>query len=174
MPEDLPARGLFVSSELQQEFEQSIDQLIADLGYTITLFFQPATSGCPNCGRGPDGKSDGTYTDADNPFPAGQFNIPFPDGGTCPVCRGSNDILTEQSQTYTALLKYDPEDIDFEQTGKEPTQIVRTKTQLVAFNDIKRTVKAKIEGEFYVLFRDPIRTGLQSRSHVRAWWQKQE
>lgn len=172
MPENLPPKGLFVSTELQQEFEQSIDQLIADLGFTIKLIFEPVASGCPNCGRGPDGESDGIYTDLANPFPAGQFNIPFPDGGQCPVCKGSNKILTESSQTYTALLNYDPDEIDFEPTGRDPTQVVRTKMQLVAFNDVKRAVKAEIEGEFYGLLREPIRTGLQKRSHVRAWWEK--
>lgn len=172
MPESLPSKGLFVNEGLQQEFEQSIDQLIADLGYVITLFFEPIASGCPNCGRGQDNQSDGIYTDTENSFPAGQFNIPFPDGGQCPVCKGSNKILTEDSQNYTALLQYNPEDLDFRPTGTESTQFVRTKTQLVAFEDIKRTVKAEIEGEFYALLRDPVRTGLQIRSHVRAWWQK--
>ncbi|MCK5610120.1 hypothetical protein KAR91_50065 [Candidatus Pacearchaeota archaeon] len=171
--ESLPPKGLFVSAELQAEFEESIDQLVSDLGYKITLYFEPIASGCSNCSRGPDGASDGIYTDTDNPFTlGGQFNIAFPEGTQCPVCKGSNDILTESSQDYTALLKYNPEDIEFEPTGRDPTQVVRTKTQLVAINDIKRSVKVKIEGEFYALIREPIRTGLQSRSHVRAWWQK--
>ena len=174
MPESLPPPGEFVNNALQQEFEGSIDQLLADLGYRITLYFEPSASGCPNCRRGPDGESDGIYTDSDNPFSAGQYNIPFPDGSQCPVCKGSNKILTQQSQDYTALIQYNPTDIEFEDTGREPAQVVRTKTQIVAFNDIKRTVKAKIEGEFYVLIREPVRTGLQVRSHVRAWWQKQQ
>lgn len=172
-PESLPPKGLFVNAELQAEFEQSIDQLISDLGYTITLYFEPTASGCPNCSRGPDGASDGVYTDVANEFVVGgQFNIDFPDGTQCPVCKGSNEILTDSSQNYTALLKYDPKDIEFEPTGRDPTQVVRTKTQVVAMGDIKRAIKVKIEGEFYGLIREPVRTGLQSRSHVRAWWKK--
>ncbi len=171
--ENLPTKGLFVSPELQQEFESSIDQLVSDLGYTVTLFFEPTASGCPNCSRGPDGASDGVYTDTNNPFALnGEFNIPFPEFAQCPVCKGSNKVEDESSQDYTALLKYNPKDIEFEATGRDPAQLVRTKMQVVAFSDIQRSVKARIEGEFYALIREPVKTGLQSRSHVRAWWQK--
>ncbi len=167
--EQLPPPGLFVDAALQQEFASSIDQLISDLGYPVKLFFEPIASGCPNCGRGPDGNSDGIY-DASNPFGLGQLNIVFPSGAQCPVCVGENEIIADDTQQYQGLIGYNPKDLQFRATGQENLTIVRTKTQLVSIEDMRRAKKVFIEGVFYRLFKSPIRTGLQIRSHVNTVW----
>ena len=172
MPESLPPAGKFVDDSLKTLFKETIDQVIADLGRTVTLYFSPSASGCPNCFAGPDGSSNGLY-DGANPFPlGGAFNKPFPTGGRCPVCKTSHKILTEQSKDYTANIGRAPKDSDFTQEGTSPENVVTTKMQIVAFDDIKRSKKALIDGELYVLLRDPIKTGLQNLDYVRAFWRK--
>jgi len=172
MAENLPTKGLFVDANLQALFVANIDQLIADLGYPVKMFFEPSASGCPNCFRGPDGDSNGVYTDTSNPFGLGRFNIAFPAGGRCPVCQGTNEILTESSITFTALLLYEPKEFIRDATGRTPDADVQTKMQLCAIEDIRRAKKALIEGELYALVDDPTKTGLQLRSHVLASWKK--
>jgi hypothetical protein len=173
MAENLPTPGKFVGPTLKTLFNESIDQLLADLGREITLFFTPSASGCPNCFSAPDGNSNGVY-DSNNPFGLGQFNKPFPDGTKCPVCQGSHKILTTQSANYTALLGRNPEDIDVTQFGLQPTNVMRTKTQVVAFHDIKRAEKALIEGEIYVRLRDPVLAGLAPPQFTKTFWVKQD
>jgi len=54
MPESLPPKGGFFDDNLQNLYEDSIDQLISDLGYVITLYLPPTEEECPNCGVGFD------------------------------------------------------------------------------------------------------------------------
>lgn len=177
MPESLPTAGRFVSTELRELFDDSLDQMIADIGREVKLFFPPTASGCPNCFSGPDRRSNGIY-DTANPFGLGQFNKPFPNGSTCPVCRGSHQILTESSTTYTGLLKWNPEDIDVTPYGHNPANVVRTKTQAFAKEDIKRATKAMIDGEVVVRITDGVPAGLGSVTkaprYVKAFWVKQD
>lgn len=170
---NLPSAGLFVTDDLKTLFNSSINQLRADLGRTLKVFFEPSASGCPNCFAGPDGSSNGVY-DTANPFPAGQFNKNFPQGATCPVCQGSHEILTERSETYTVLRKWAPEDFDATQYGTLPTNVVRTKTDISARNDFKRAVKAELEGETLVRITDPVPAGLAPPQFVVVFWKKQD
>ncbi len=174
MPDkNLPTPGLFVTDGLKDLFNSSINQLRADLGRVLTVFFEPTASGCPNCFAGPDGSSNGVY-DVANPFPAGQFNKTFPDGATCPVCQGSHKILTQQSATYQVLRKWNPENFDATQYGAVPANVVRTKTDIAARTDFKRAVKAELEGETLVRIVDPIPAGLAPPQFVVAFWKKQD
>ena len=173
MAENLPPAGRFVDQPLKDQFKETIDQVIADLGRPVRLFFQPSASGCPNCFAGPDGSSNGLY-DSSNVNPVGgRLNKPFPNGGICPVCKGSHEILTEQSVIYTATIGRASKDLDFSQEGVFPENVVTTKMQIVAFEDIKRSTKALIDGEIFTLLRDPVKTGLQDLFYVRAYWVKQ-
>lgn len=172
MGESLPSAGKFVDDSLKTLFKETIDQIIADLGRSVTLFFQPSSSGCSNCGMGPDGSSNGIYNSS-NPFAlGGPLHKPFPNFGVCPVCIGDHKIKTQQSTTYTSTVGRAPKDLDFSQEGTFPENVVITKMQIVAFDDIKRTIKAKIDGEFYTRLRDPVKTGLKDLSHVRTFWKK--
>lgn len=89
-------------------------------------------------------------------------------------CQGTHQILTEQTVSYTALIQRDPEDFDFTQAGIDVDRrnIYRTKTQLVAFEDIKNSSKALIEGDVCERIRDPVKTGLRDLAYVQAWWKK--
>lgn len=174
MGENLPSTNKYVTDALKDLFVETIDQLIVDLGRTITLYFEPSASGCPNCGMGPDGKSNGVYN-ASNPFPLNeQYHRVFPDGSICPICRGSHKILTEQSQNYTALINRAPKDLDYEAIGAIPQNVYTTKCQVVAYDDIKRAKFAIIDGERCVRIRMPTKTGLKDLKYVKGWWKRED
>jgi hypothetical protein len=172
--ESLPTPGKFVDDNLVQLYQDSIDQLIADLGQTITLYLPPTASGCPNCLAGFDGSSQGIY-DNTNPFTlGGAFHKPFPNGGLCPVCKGTHLIKTPRTAQYTALIQSAPKDVDYTAYGKsvKPQNVFKTKTLLVAIEDIKITEKALIDSELCVILGDPIRRGLRDRRYTQALWER--
>lgn len=172
MAENLPDAGYYVDNNLKDLFVTNINQLIADLGRPVVLYMQPTASGCPNCGIGPRGTSNGIYNSS-NPFTLGaEYNKPFATGGICPVCKGTHDILTEVTVTYTATIGRAPKDINYDEVGINPTNVYKTKMVLSAFEDLKRCKKALIDGEYCVRLRDPIQTGLKDLKYVRCWWKK--
>ena len=173
MAEQLPVAGKYVDDELKQLFTDTIDQLIADLGRPVTIYLEPTASGCPNCVRGFDGSSQGTYN-VNNPYPAGKFNRQFPNGGVCAVCKGTNNILTTNSITYTAIIGRAPKDINYDAIGENPTNIYKTKTQMVAYHDVLKCNKILIDGIMCTRFREPVKTGLQTLAYVVAWWKKED
>ena len=172
MAENLPDQGGYFDATLQSLYESSIDQLIADLGYPVVLNLPATETECPNCGVGFDLKSDGIYnvsnihptTDARNQY--------FPAGATCPVCRGSHTLLTEDSITYTALVKYTPNEWDMDATGINKTEVVRLKTRIEALGEVNRATTMKVEGSLYKLISDPVQTGLQTRTYLKSYWQR--
>jgi len=171
MAESLPPAGRYVDDSLKSLFKETIDQLIADLGRPVILYFEPTASGCPNCIRGFDGSSRGTYNTS-NPFGVGRYNRNFPNGGVCPICKGTNSILSENSTTYTCNITRTPKDIDYDAVGENPTNVYKTKCQLVGYHDIQKCEKALIDGEMCVRLRDPMKTGLQTLAYVICWWKK--
>lgn len=172
MAESLPTAGFYVDDNLVNLFQTTMNQLRSDLGRNITIYLAPTASGCPNCGIGPGGTSNGIY-DASNPYGAGRYNRPFPTGGICPVCRGTHEILTTNTAIHKALIGRAPKDIDFDKLGIEPTNVYVTKTGLDSWHNIIHAKKAVIDGEHCVRLRDPIKTGLRDLFSVRCWWRKQ-
>ncbi len=172
MGESLPSQGLYVDNALKSLFKSTIQQLISDLGRTVTLYFAPTASGCANCGIGPDGSSNGIYN-ASNPFALnGKYHKAFPNGSPCPVCKGSHKILTAKTATYTATISRAPRDLDYDVIGLNPSNVYATKMVLDAFDDLYRCEKILIDGEYCVRIRDPIKTGMKDLSFVRCWWKK--
>jgi len=173
--ENLPAPGFYVDNDLAQLFSDTIDQLISDMGRNVTLYLPPISSGCPNCLMGFDNSSQGIYNTS-NPYGPGPYNKQFPDGGICPVCKGTHEIRTAKTATYKALISRDPRDKEFSAIGKEfeRNNIYRTKMQIVAYEDLKIAEKALIDGDMCVPIRDPIRRGLRDLKYVQVWWRKMD
>lgn len=171
MGESLPAAGYYVDSTLKELFNDTLDQLISDLGRSVRLYFEPSASGCSNCGLGPDGGSNGIYNAA-NPYPVGQYKRAFPNGAVCPVCRGTHNIYTEQYATYTALINRKPKNLDYTKLNINPENVYSTKMVMAAFEDIKRTKKALIDGEWCVRLQDPVKTGLKDLKYCKCFWKK--
>ena len=173
--ENLPAAGGLLTSDLKQLHEDTIKQLMADGGTKIKLFFDPTSTECPNCFIAPDGRSNGVYTGGSNPNPLGQFNKPFPKGSACPVCGGSHKILSSSTAEYTALIRWNPQDLGVLPEGFQPANVARTLTLIVAFEDAKRAKKALIEGNVCVRLRDPVPAGFGSnKPFARTFWIKQQ
>ena len=174
--ERLPTRGKFVDNGLVELFIETIDQLIADMGRSVTIYLPPSTSGCPNCKMGFDESSQGVYNSG-NPFSLnGPYNKPFPQGGLCPVCKGSHEIKTAKTCTYTALIQRAPEDLQTDATGRkiDPQNVYLTKMKLVAFEDLRIAEQALIDGVLCVPIREPVKTGLRDLAYVRQWWMRQD
>ncbi len=172
MAENLPDQGGYFDANLQSLYESSIDQLIADLGYQITLNLPASEAECPNCGVGFDLRSDGIYNTS-HPYPTSDArNQYFPAGATCPVCRGSHKLLTEDSVNYTALVKYTPNEWDMNATGIDKSEVVRLKTRIEALEEVKRADTMEVEGSLYKLISDPVKTGLQTRTYLKSYWQR--
>lgn len=172
--ESLPPAGRFVDDNLVGLYQDSISQLIADLGRPVILYLPASTSGCPNCYMGPDFSSQGIYDNA-NPFGLnGPLNKPFPTGAPCPVCFGTHQIKTANSTQYKALIQRNPKDLKYSAIGKEiiSDNVYLTKMQIVAFEDIKIAEKALIDGEVCVPIRSPIKTGLRDLAYVRQFWER--
>lgn len=172
--EGLPVPGKFVDDNLVNLYQESIDQLISDLGQTITFYLPPNASGCPNCGIGFDGSSDGKY-DVTNPFVlGGAFHKPFPTGGICPVCKGTHTINTINSTQCKALVQSSPKDIDYTAYGKNivPQNVFKIKTLLTALESHRNAQKALIDGNMCVRIVDPIARGLRDRRYAQSWWSR--
>jgi len=174
MSESLPARGGFFDENLQQLYEDSIDQLIADLGYTVTLNLEPTETECPNCGVGWDLKSDGIYNTSNIHPTSDPRNQYFPAGATCPVCKGSHKLLAESTVQYTALVKNSPKEWDLDATGINRTSVVRLKTRIEALEDVKNSKSVLVEGSLYKMIQDPVKTGLQTRTYLVSYWQRMD
>lgn len=170
----LPDKGLFFDSDLQGLYESSINQLLIDLGYPITLYLSPSESDCPNCGISPDGRSNGIYNSSNPNAANSSLNRFFPRGAICPICQGRGKLLTEDTKIWTALIKYNPDDWDLEETGISKTEVVRLKTRVEALGNITNSTKAKIEGNLYQLEGDPVQKGLQTRAFLTSFWKRIE
>jgi rubredoxin len=174
MAENLPAQGGYFDASLQQLYEDSIDQLIADLGYQVTLNLPSTETECPNCGVGWDLKSDGVY-ETSHAYPTTDpRNQYFPAGATCPVCQGSHKLFAESSIQYTALVKNNPKEWETDAAGITKMSVVRLKTRVEALEDIKNSKSALIEGVLYKMIQDPTKTGLQTRTYVVSYWQRMD
>ena len=169
----LPNPGRYVDNSLVDLYGTTIDQLLADLGRNVTFYLPPTASGCPNCKIGFDSSSQGTAPGS-NPFTGDPYNRPFPAGGVCPVCHGTHQILTVNTETYKMLIQREPKDIDYEQYGKDVNKknVYSLKCKVIVFEDIVRAEKAKIDGAMCVKIRDPVKTGLRDIRYCKSWWIK--
>jgi len=127
-----------------------------------------------NCGISPDGRSDGKYNSGNPNTINTSLNRSFPLGAICPICAGRGKLLTEDTKIWTALIKYNPDDWAFEETGIKKTEVARLKTRIESRSDVENATKVKIEGNFYQLEGDPIQKGLQTRTFLTSFWKRIE
>jgi hypothetical protein len=171
---DLPDPGKFVDDDLVTLFDDTIKQLHADMGRRIILYLPPSTSGCPNCKLGFDRTSQGIY-DPTNSFALhGPLHKPFPNGGFCPVCKGTHEIKTVQTVRLKALIQRNPKDLEKMPFGKDidPRNVYLIKTTQTAWGYVNRAEKVLVDGNMCVKIRDPVQTGLRDLNFTRSWWMK--
>jgi len=156
----LPISGKYLTSSLKSLYSNAIQQLISDLGREVTLTLPPSTSGCPNCEfLSVAGRSIGRY-DSSNPHVGKPYNIPFPDGYKCPVCRGEHEIKVKKLGVWRATVVKNPKSLKYEDYGVLPENVVMTKMVIEAWNDITNCSRARIDGLDYTKLSDPVKIGL--------------
>jgi hypothetical protein len=173
--QNLPTAGVYVDDTLVDLFQTTIRQLIADFGRDVKFFLPASTSGCPNCEQGFDGSSQGV-SQSSNPYPAGSpFNVSFPTGGICPVCKGSHQIKIENSVTHKSLISRSPKDFEYTQYGKDfdPRNVIKLKNTIEVFEELRRSGKALIDGEMYTVIGEPVKTGLRDLAFMQSFWMRQ-
>jgi hypothetical protein len=173
--QNLPAPGEYVDDTLVDLFKTTIRQLISDFGRNVKFFLPASTSGCPNCEKGFDGSSQGV-TQGSNPYPAGSpFNVAFPTGGICPVCKGTHEIKVPNDVTHKSLIARAPKDFEYTQYGKDfdPRNVIKLKNTIEVFEELKRAGKALIDGDMYTVIGEPIKTGLRDLAFMQSFWMRQ-
>lgn len=182
----LPTPGEYLTAEVKDTFNSSLQQLMSDLGRTIWIHLQPYQQNCPNClWDNRTQKSANRYRSI-NPNPIGPLNKPFQDGQRCPVCNGLGKLNTPRNQWYTALISKDPKqfsrDRDYQNMnhppGKDLANIIKTLTLALSFDHIRDSKFATIDGFQYQLLMQPVRTGLGNSNddlkYVKSFWQRKQ
>jgi hypothetical protein len=62
--------------------------------------------------------------------------------------------------------------VNYDALGLTPANVFKTKTQVFAESDIKRTKYAMIMGETCTLLRQPTKSGLKEKRYINTWWKK--
>lgn len=172
----LPVPGRYLTTSLKLQYRTSISQIIADNGKVVTLHLQPSTSGCPNCSfLSIGGRSINKY-ETSNPYPAGPYNRPFPDGRKCPVCLGTHEIKDGRTAEWRATVVKSPKDYDYNAAGLEPTNVVLTKMLSEALSDVTNCLRATIDGRDYTKLSEPYRRGMGNTdddlAFVEVYWKR--
>lgn len=170
--QNLPTPGKFVSDALVQLFQERITQLIADLGRDVVLTMIPQENDCPNCKFDViNQRSSNIYTSNAS---GASLNKPFADGQRCPVCQGKGKLFFRRTITHKALIGFTPPPEEYikEKNGLIPTDVKRTKTKLITFNDFEEAQYAEIDGVEYEKLTPPRKTGLRDLAFVLTYWQR--
>lgn len=176
MAEDLPNPGELVSDEVKQIFEDRMDELLVDLGRTITLKLKPSISDCPNCGYNSTLERSNRIYNTSNPNALGALNKPFLDGQRCPVCNDAGVLKETNEVDYTATISKTPKEHEVLQAGigRMNPNMVKTNTVIGSYDDIKNCQLAKIDGLYYKPIGEAIKTGLQELIRVKQFWERAE
>lgn len=173
MPDqNLPPAGRFVGNQLVNLFQDRIKQLIADLGRDVKFILPPQLVDCPNCGYDyANQRSNNVHT----PNASGDsLNKSFTTGQRCPVCQGRGKLSFSRSATHKSLVGFQPapEELNYEEYGVKPDQVVRTKNTLSVLPDIELADFAIIDGFECEKITLPRKTGLRDLAFVVTYWKR--
>lgn len=152
-------------------YQENIDALINQLGKTITLYFEPTKTDCPNCiFDSTTGRSSGRYKEGGP--------IPFTNGTTCPYCKGVGFISSNSTRDIKGLIKWNPKEFNrYSVNININTNTCRVKTFLSNVADINKAIYAVIQSDTssileqkVYLVRQPIPTGLQEDRYALTYW----
>jgi hypothetical protein len=176
MAESLPTKGKLVSDTVKQVFKDRMDELLVDLGRTITLHLAPSVADCPNCSYDSIRKRSKNIYNSANPNPLGSLNKPFTKGKKCPVCNAQGVLKTQRSTTYTATIssKFKEKEVLEAGIGEMDINAVKTSTVIGSYNDILNTKLAIIDDLQYRPLGKPTKSGLQELIRVKMFWERAE
>jgi hypothetical protein len=174
MGESLPTKGKLVSDTVKKVFKDRMDELLVDLGRTITLHLKPVVSDCPNCLFDSIRKRSKNIYNVANSNPPGPLNKTFAKGKRCPVCGGKGVLKTARRATYTATIstKFKEREVLEAGIGQLDINAVKTNTVIESFNDVLEAQQATIDGVDYRPLGKPIKSGLQELIRVKMFWER--
>jgi len=168
----LPNAGRFVTAAHKAIFKDRIEQIIADLGRTVTFVLIPRHIDCPNCGWDfTQNRSNNIYTSNAS---GETLNKSFPQGQRCPVCHGKGKLEFQRSINHTCLIGAGPppEEFDYEEFGVKPTDVRRLKNAIAIIEDIQQAQYANIDGVEYEKLTFVRKSGLGDVSFITTYWKR--
>lgn len=146
---------------LKNNITNIFNSSLNEVGKYITIYGEPDKTDCPNCLSDNTGKSTGVF---DSSFVApveiyGETYTPQSfNRGRCPVCFGEGYLTQDQSTGIKALIKWNPNDGETENTpgGLEGQNIVLVKTAKCYYEIIRDCKKAEVDGVECILERPPV------------------
>lgn len=161
--------GVLVKNKHLNLYKKYTEQLISDLGKTITLVLAAKEKRCNNCIYDNVNKcSSGIYID-DGPKP---FS-----GMVCPVCKGSGTIKDASEKNITAICRWvkyssDEEMHRREKYGIEEDRVLMVKAKVSFYDDMKNAEYFIYEDERYRL-KSIIKRGMKSNVVCVAYLEKE-
>jgi hypothetical protein len=161
--------GVLVKNKHLNLYKKYTEQLIADLGKTISIFSSSNEKFCNNC-----------VYDRINKCSSGNYNgigpKPF-SGIMCPVCNGSGKISNNSSKNITAICRWvrfssNDEMNKKEKYGIEEERFLMVKTKVVFYDEIKNAEYFIYDGERFRL-KNIIKRGMKSDVVCVAYLEKE-
>lgn len=157
------ASGTVGGTALENQFQTAMDAVVIGLGRDVTVHLPPAQMECtaPGC----------TF----NPF---YQKYATPSGALCEVCRGQGFIIEPRWTIYRGNIRWTEEPYnearsiqEKHEPGRLGQNFVRTKMNVAAFDHLKQSIGATIDGVDVELHEEPRKTGFGSRLlYTVAWW----
>lgn len=97
------AKYIEYSTEAREVVQDVLDELIVAHGKSCKLVYPPKFISCSNCLPDPIGNKSSNRWLTGGP-------MPFPAGSTCPMCNGAYKVATENSETITMVIYWNPSD----------------------------------------------------------------
>lgn len=161
--------GILVKNKHLNLYKKYTEQLISDLGKTVSIYLSDSEIFCNNCVYDKVHKcSSGVYNDI-GPKP---FN-----GIICPVCNGTGKIIKNSYKNITAIcrwVKYSNEyDMNIkEKYGVEEERFLMIKTRVIFYEDIKNAKYFIYDNERYRL-KNLMKRGMKNDVVCIAYLEKE-
>lgn len=161
--------GVLVKNKHLNLYKKYIEQLVTDLGKTITVFSKSKDVLCNNC-----------IYDNIHKCSSGEYNGTGPkpfDGMVCPVCRGSGKMNTVSSKNITAICRWskytkEEEMNRREKYGIEEDSILVVKTKVIFYDDIHDAEYFIYDGDRYRL-KNVIKRGMKENVVCVAYLERE-
>lgn len=161
--------GVLVKNKHLNLYKKYTEQLVSDLGKTITIVSGEKETICNNC-----------VYDRVHKCSTGEYNGTGPksfSGMVCPVCRGSGKIKRTTSKNITAIcrwVKYSNNDEmnRREKYGIEEDRVLTVKAKVMFYDDIHNADYFIYDGERYRL-KNIIKRGMKENVVCIAYLEKE-
>lgn len=157
------ASGSVGGTALENTFRSAMDGVLVGLGRDITIHLPPTKNACVS--------SDCTYNSTYDRYIG-------TNGKICETCRGQGFTIEPRWTIYRANIRWTEEPYTESKSSAEPYEpgrlgqnFVRTKLVASAFDHVKQSIGATIDGVDVELHEQPRTTGFGSQVlYTVCWW----